>query len=228
MPPYTETSSEAIAERHREKDVAQNRLRGCVPIAGDPRTHQAAVRVQRHAGRCRIASTAARAARGAGLPAVVLANRVARDQLPPLLRHQHSGRAARGRRRCVRGDSPAARAADPRAACHRRANRPSRRAVRSGALFREAAGSRRRRLGHGATVAAASPALRRRREDSVRPRTAAGAAGRCTARPATTSSTRSTGCSSTPAQRAAHAQGLRQADRRDRERSTICCTRASG
>ena len=48
---------------------------------------------------------AARAARAQALPARVLARRLRRDQLPPLLRHQRARGAAHGERRGVRGDA---------------------------------------------------------------------------------------------------------------------------
>ena len=79
-------------------------------------------------------------ARRAGLAAHVLARRVRRDQLPPLLRRQRAGRAAHGGARGVRGDARA-RARPGRGRPHRRpAHRPSRRPARSGAIFRPAAG----------------------------------------------------------------------------------------
>ena len=55
-------------------------------------------------------------ARGAGLPARLLAGRELGDQLPPLLRHQRARRPAHGAAGGVRGDPPAAVAPDRRAA----------------------------------------------------------------------------------------------------------------
>ena len=190
MPPYTDTSPEAIAERHRESVVAQNRLRELTSRSPQILEHiQAAVRTFNGTPGEPARSIAARAARGAGLSAVVLADRVARDQLPPVLRHQQSRRAARGGHRRLRRDPSAARAAHPRRARHRRADRSSGRPVRSGALFRDAAGPGGRRVGHSArpppTVrSTSSPKRSCRGASSCRP------AGRSTARPATTSSTR--------------------------------------
>ena len=56
---------------------------------------------------------AARPARAAGLPALRLAVGVARDQLPPLLRHQRAGGAPHGGPRGLRRDARARRGADP-------------------------------------------------------------------------------------------------------------------
>ena len=70
-------------------------------------------------------------ARGASLSAGVLADGVARNQLPPVLRHQHARRAARREHGSVRGDAPAARGADSRREGAGGPDRSSRRAVRS-------------------------------------------------------------------------------------------------
>ncbi len=85
----------------------------------------------------------------------LLAHGVARDQLPPLLRHQYAGGAAGRRSGGVRRDARAPRAAARRRPRPGRSHRSPGRAVRSGALLRQAPGPRGRRP------------LRARREDPV-------------------------------------------------------------
>ena len=136
---------------------------------------------------------AARAARGAGLPARVLARRRRRDQLPPLLRHQRPGGAAHGGRARVRGDARAGARAGRGRQGRRAAHRPSRRPVRSRRSIPAPAASATR-------TASASPprrprrpagaaALRRGGEDRRRRTSACPRAGRSTAPPATASPT---------------------------------------
>ena len=179
MPPYTDTSPDGIAERHRESVVAQNRLRELTS-----RSPQILQHIQ----------NGVRTFNGTpGDPAsfnllhdlleeqvyrlVVLADGIARNQLPPVLRHQQPGRPSCRGSRCVWRHSPAAREAARGTARHRRPDRPCGRTVRSGAVLRVAPGSGRRSLGHQQDTRRASP-LRCRREDSVRRGTPAVGVGR--------------------------------------------------
>ncbi len=97
MPAYTDQDPERIAERQREKEVARTRLARLVqdaPAVGP--THQRSrPDHQRHPRRAGILRCVTRVARSAGLPAVVLAHGVPRDQLSPLLRREYARGAAR-------------------------------------------------------------------------------------------------------------------------------------
>ena len=144
---------------------------------------------------------------------VVLAHRIARDQLPAVLRRQHAGRPARRTPGGLRRDAPAARRADSRRQGPGRPHRSSRRPVRSRAVFRDAAGAGRARPGAstrrddvgGRPIGRCTSSPKR----SCPAASGCRAAGRCTARPATTSSTISTACSSTPRRRAGCAASTR-------------------
>ena len=115
LPPYTEQRPELMAERQREKEVARTRWSRLV--AETPRRRRR--RSSRDRGfngepgkpesfeRCTSCS-------GAAVPAVVLADRLARDQLPAFLRRQHAGRPAGRAPRSIRRDPQAARIAAPR------------------------------------------------------------------------------------------------------------------
>ena len=151
-----------MAERQREKEVARTRLEPSRRRnAGRRRADRGgAPQLQRRTGQARELRRAARAARGAALPARLLANGVARDQLPALLRRQHARRAARRATGSVRGDAQAARDAAPRRDGRRGPHRSSGRPVRSGALLRDAAGAGRARLGHRAGQTDASRSTR--------------------------------------------------------------------
>ena len=156
--------------------------------------------VQRRAGQSRQLRRAARAARGAGLPAVVLAHGVARDQLPALLRRQHAGRAARRGSGGLRRDARAAR----RAARGRHACRPCASIIPTACSIRRATSrccrSSPRAWASSAAATADRPLYVVAEKILSRRRAAAGALGGRTARPATTTSTISTASSSTAAQ----------------------------
>ena len=110
----------------------------------------------------------ARAARGAGLPARLLARRRRRDQLPALLRHQRPRGAAHGARERVRGDARAGARPGRGRQDRRAAHRPPRRAATIPAQYFE-------RLQQ--ALCAAASASRSRRS------TAAGRRGRSTSSP---------------------------------------------
>ena len=130
--------------------------------------------VNGEAGRPESFNALARAARSAGLPAVVLADRVSRDQLPALFRRQRARRTARGgsRRLCRHARAPGKlhRERQRPGGAHRSPGRP----LRSGALLRHAAGPWRRRP------------LRARRENPLEPGDRCPRAGRSPGRPVTT------------------------------------------
>ncbi len=171
LPPYTERRQDLMAERQREKDVARTRLARLVaetPVVGE----QIEVALQGFNGE-------------PGKPAsfdplhellesqpyrlCVLAHRLARDQLPPLLRRQLAGRAAGRAAGGVRGDPQAARDAAARGNGRRRTDRSPGRPVQSRQVFRDAAGDGGPRVGdraHGRSLAAA---LRGRGKNPVGP-----------------------------------------------------------
>ncbi len=161
-------------------------------------------RGQRRGRPARQLRRAARAARGAGLPPVVLAHGVARDQLPALLRRQ------RARRPAGRGSS----ASLPRrtrcsaSCCEAGACRPCASITRTGCSIRRAISTMLQDLGSGDLYVA-------RREDPVESTNRCLRAGPSPARPATTISTIST-ASSSPRRRQADAPRLREAHRADR------------
>ena len=202
----------------------------CAGTGGPARSHAGRARrdpaeVQRDARPAEVVRRAARAARGAGLSPRLLAHRVARDQLPALLRRQHARRPARGGSRGLRVDPRTAGPAHRRGTGDRRADRSPGRAVRSGPLFRDAAGPRGRGL-EDSRAPGAAPALRRRRKDPVGARTAAGRLGRPRhhrlqlSQPGQRAVRRA-------GQRAPDAPDLRQGHRRARRPSTTCSTRPS-
>ena len=122
MPPYTETGSGARSPSgSARRRCARRGWRGWSPSCRRrprARSRRGRARFNGDARRSGELRRAARAARGAGLPAVVLADGIARDQLPPLLRRQHAGRPARRGPGRVRRDAPAAGRADsPTARC---------------------------------------------------------------------------------------------------------------
>ena len=229
LPPYTEQRPGADGgAAAREGSGAHASGAAGRRDAGGRRADRAARRAASTAtpGRPESFDRAARAARGAGLPALVLADGVARDQLPALLRRQHARRPAGRAARSLRRDAPAARAAARATArVHGvRIDHPGR-PVRSGALLRDAAGPGRARLGH---RAADRRRPQRRARSTSSPRRSCRAGSALPSRWAvhgTTGynfSTISTASSSTRRARAAHAPDLREAHRPDSNRSTTC------
>ena len=100
-----------------------------------PRIHRAERGpVQRQAGRRGQLRPAGQAARRPGLPPVVLARGVRRDQLPPLFRHQRTGGAEHGAAGGLRGHARPHFPPAPRGQDRRPAHRPPRRAVRPQAV----------------------------------------------------------------------------------------------
>ena len=172
---------------------------------------------------------AARAARGAGLPARVLADRVARDQLPALLRRQHAGRAAR---RATRRSSTRRTSCSAQLLARRQRAAASASITRTGCSIRRATSrccrSSPREPGAERATAGATAALRRRREDPVGPRAAAARAGSVARHDRLQLPQRAERPVRRPAHGAAHAPHLRQAHRPHASRSTTCSTRASG
>ena len=194
----------AAAERTATRSVLKAPARAAgrrQPAAGARRSRTCVARAQRHAPASRASFDALRrAARGAGLPARLLARGRRRHQLPALLRHQ------RRWRRCA-WSAPTVFEATHRLvlelAAERRgrrpAHRPSRRPGRPGGATSSGCSSatpsgRRRPDGRARAGAPLYVVIEKilRRTSSCR------ATGRCTAPPATASPTWSTGCSSMP------------------------------
>ena len=222
-----------MAVRQREKEVARGRLARLVSDAPVVlgRSRRRIVQFNGEPGRPGVVRRAARTARVAGVPAGVLADRLARDQLPPVLRHQHAGRApGRGPAR-VRGDPPAARRADRGGQGAGGPDRSSRRSLQSGEVLLDAAGPRRSSLEHRTRTGARRPtraaALRASPRRSSRAGSRCRSAGRSTAPPATTTSTISTASTSTAGRRGT-CVGPTPSSPATASRSTTCCIAASG
>ena len=131
----TKSTATRSTERSRDKEVAQA-APGATLVPANPRRRARASRQRVRASTAapdepRSFDRAARAARGAGVPARLLARGVGRDQLSPLLRHQRARRPAHGGRGGLRRDAPAGARPGRARAGRRTAHRPSRRAVRS-------------------------------------------------------------------------------------------------
>ena len=184
LPPYTERRPDLMLERHREKEVARRAWRAWWPrrrwCAADRHRPRA---LQRRAGHARTASISCTTCSSRSPTGCLLAHRVARDQLPALLRRQHARRAAR---RAVRRCSPrrtrcskrcsatawsTACASITRTDCSTR--RATSRCCRGCARASPGTSSRRP-----SAAGARTPALRGGREDSVRGRGAAAPLGR--------------------------------------------------
>ncbi len=123
---------QAVAERSRDKEVHKARLARLVrehPALAEAHRARACAPSTARPGEPASFDALARAARGAGVPARVLARRGGRDQLPALLRHQRPRGAAHGERGGVRGDAPVRARARGRRADRRAAHRSSGRAA---------------------------------------------------------------------------------------------------
>ena len=232
LPPRTETDPERVGEAAGRGGGHQAAAGGPAASGTRPSPGASPTAVDgagRHARRPGQLRRARRAARRPGVPAVLLAGGVGRDQLPPVLRRQRpggpehragggvpggppqaaSGGSAAGAADGLRIDHPDG-LFDPKQYLDRLQSSTSAGGRPAPARRREPDDYPRPRPGRRPrgrcaerfAEAAGPAAVRRRREDPRRRRAAAGRLGDATARPGTSSSTPSTACSWTrPARR---------------------------